>query len=1327
MSSAISPKIQQKIQHWKERLAGVRGDNALLNFNTGKKKSIKFLMPSSELFQELVTKERSIKITDQETEPTGADRIAILKKLYRNANEVQRQKGVNCLFVAIGTLSWKLKSGSKAQISSPVFLVPVDLRKVKKRDEYILTAIDEDFLLNPVLVHALNNEYGINLRDVFMDQLLNCDDLLAQVNEDINEQKTWKIESTAHLALFERPKAAMLKDLEQCADKIAKHPILMGFANDLSAYEPQNFDISDPKILDSYHPKSFFQVLDADSSQQVVIETAKQGLSFITQGPPGTGKSQTITNIIVELIAQKKRVLLVAEKPGALEVVAKKLRQCGLGSLCLGLHEKETASKKGFSRSLKETADFLEQYHEFQISDSFFEDLRSDRKIINQHPVQLHQTWKPIEKSAFELYGDLLRFDREEIPLVKFSISDIEQWSVAHLRSVKQKLEELERFDCFFREEKTTLWINSRYSLTSSKERAELETAITNLRRGIDLTNKIANRTYQLLNLPQPTFQHDIEEWETAIMYVINQPHILPQEWSRINLIDLQCSYAELKEKNIKIAEKLESLRKKYSSAIQNLDIIGILQTARQRYGNLLRLFKKGYWKVHRTVFLCRREQSKFSFWFSFLFGYSQLVLDLQQILDYKQLCAEIKDDDYLAFFPFYSQNKTKVDLNAITLSLTWIEGLQSYSLKKDQVATVVSNRDLTTELANLLTELKTARVLIMQGFDFLRNCFPNVERLITGSNQPLNQTNLNKIRAFLDDAETELDIFRDWIRYQTCLTDLKKMGAEAFIDSLKETTIIPDLWYRSLQAAVYKRWLTYIYDESADLNDFNVKTHERRIDEFSQRDIEQYKIAQKRLQQMHAHQWQSWSTQPGSKEKLSILNREAVKQQKHKSVREFINETEDLVLVLKPCWMMSPLAVSEYIDPQIPNFDVVIFDEASQILTEESVSAIMRAKQVIVVGDDKQLPPTFSFNKFDADDDNSGDDENCESLLVECSRFMKNFTLQWHYRSQDESLIAFSNEHFYNSKLVTFPNPTKDITRGVHFHYVENGIYDRGGKTINIHEAEEVAKLALEHAKTSQQTLGIIAFSKNQANAIQKELDRLSTKNSELGELLEDSDKFFLRHLESVQGEQRDVIILSFCYGLDQEGKMLYNFGPITNSTNGERRLNVAITRAVQKLILVASIHGSDLQTEGKSESIKKLQSYLNYAERNSIQVEFQPDDSSRLSSTPCKDAIIEDICFALQKAGYGTCSSVGQSNSPIDLAIFDQQEPHKFILGIELDGVNYQAQNTARDRDRIRPKVLGDLKWEIYRIWSKEWFHNRDNQIKCLIEHLETKTINI
>jgi hypothetical protein len=336
--------------------------------------------------------------------------------------------------------------------------------------------------------------------------------------------------------------------------------------SDLSAYEPQNYSIPNGKMLDIKHPKSIFQVLDADSSQQVVIEAAKSGLSFITQGPPGTGKSQTIANIIAESIAQKKRVLLVAEKPGALEVVARRLRDSGLGDLCLSLHEKEIASKKGFSRSLQKTVEHLEQHSEAHISESFFEALKEDRQILNSHPEQLHQTWSIIEKSAFDLYSNLLKLEREGIPSLKSAIQNIEQWSVAHLRDVKRQLEVLEQLEQFFRGEKTTLWAKSRQSLTSSQERTKLEAEITNFRQGIKLIDTVAHGVKQLLSLPQPTSQRDSEELEAAMSYVVDRPTVLPQNWHSIGLEDLRHLLADLKDKDADFSRYLQALQEKYTS-----------------------------------------------------------------------------------------------------------------------------------------------------------------------------------------------------------------------------------------------------------------------------------------------------------------------------------------------------------------------------------------------------------------------------------------------------------------------------------------------------------------------------------------------------------------------------------------------------------------------------------------------------------------------------------------------------------------------------------------------------------------------------------------
>ncbi|MBW4683078.1 MAG: DUF559 domain-containing protein [Microcoleus vaginatus WJT46-NPBG5] len=450
----------------------------------------------------------------------------------------------------------------------------------------------------------------------------------------------------------------------------------------------------------------------------------------------------------------------------------------------------------------------------------------------------------------------------------------------------------------------------------------------------------------------------------------------------------------------------------------------------------------------------------------------------------------------------------------------------------------------------------------------------------------------------------------------------------------------------------------------------------------------------------------------------MQLLQKETGKQKRHKEIREFIASAPELVTTLKPCWLMSPLAVSQYIDPQAVHFDVVIFDEASQIRTEEAIPSIMRAKQVIIVGDNKQLPPTPFFASSASDEEEDEDEDIYESVLDECWTFMKYHTLMWHYRSQDESLIAFSNQKVYESRLISFPNPVKDPNRGVHFRYVKEGIYDRGGRRDNIGEAEEVARLTLEHIEQNpHQPLGIIAFSKAQADAIEEQLDQLSATNPDLKEFCQDeSPKFFLKPLEQVQGDERDVIILSFGYGVDSQGEFIHNFGPLSRQ-GGERRLNVAITRAKCKLVLVASIQADNLDlSRTSSKGVALLKEYLAYAASDGKKLEGnQSEDLTRFNS-PLED----DIYQALIERNYSVERRVGCSDYRIDLAVKDEQG-NKFLLGIECDGVTYHTYPTVRDRDHLRQLVLEGLGWRIHRIWSTEWFRDRNTQIEQLVEQLE------
>jgi superfamily I DNA and/or RNA helicase len=495
-------------------------------------------------------------------------------------------------------------------------------------------------------------------------------------------------------------------------------------------------------------------------------------------------------------------------------------------------------------------------------------------------------------------------------------------------------------------------------------------------------------------------------------------------------------------------------------------------------------------------------------------------------------------------------------------------------------------------------------------------------------------------------------------------------------------------------------------------------------VEEFSQLDTQQYTVAIERLRQLHAERWRDWSEKPDAKQQIERLKTENNKKQgKHNKIRRFIESAPQLVTTLKPCWLMSPLAVSQYIEPQAVHFDVVIFDEASQIRTEDAVPSIMRATQVIVVGDNQQLPPTSFFAGTASDDEEHEDETIYESLLDECSTFMKDFTLKWHYRSQDESLIAFSNYYFYGSELISFPNPVKDDSRGVHFAFVEEGIYDRAGQTDNIPEAKKAAALTQKHIHDPQscaQSLGIITFSKTQAKAIREQLDQLSADDPELEAFCQDnSDKFFLKPLELVQGNEADVIFLSFGYGYDDlnnREKLTHNFGPLTKQ-GGRRRLNVAITRARCKLVLVASIRAEDLKPEGKIQEVEIIRDYFVYAASKGRKLKENPYDLS-----PSNLLFEEDIYQALIERNYKVDRAVGRSDYPIALAVKDEQQKDRYLLGIECDGVTYRRYPTARDRDRLRRTILEDnLQWNIYRIWSSEWFRDRESQLNQLVERIE------
>lgn len=1254
---------------------------------------------------------RPLPVDKLETIQVGAERTKFLKKLRKEANALVKEKGVNSLFVAIGTLTWNVAEKPKELITSPILLIPVELGKTPRKEDYTLYSTEEEVALNPVLVQKLSTDFGITLPENQIEQDLGYDELLKGICQAVAEYPDWKVENTAYISLFQRTKAAMIQDierLEQNEEIVANHPILLGLAGNSTAYEltiPQTIDARE--LDERVDPESVFQILEADSSQQVVIEAAKAGLSFVVQGPPGTGKSQTIVNIIAELISANKRVLLVSEKETALEVVFNKLKECGLEDTCLNLHHRGTTNKKYFYEHLNKTVSKLLQRHESPDQSVLFNKLRLYRQTLKDHPVRLHQKQQPLNKSAFELYGELIRLERANIPVLEFTLANVNEWSESRLLDAKELLRKFSVFLPFFRGEQKTVWTRSQLRDFTFERRSEFLGGIENLRQAIELVKRTRVRLGELLGGETST---DLEALYSAVTHVIAVPQV-PEGWPRgTDVKTLHQLFCDL-EWEVK-AIQTNDLKTKYSDEILNLNVSTLLERY-QKYKEIFRFFRLAYWQDRLSILKHRTVKGRVSDK-KCLVSDKELMSDLEIAVRLKLLRDRLRTPEHparLAFRPFFSTEKP--DLNGIRRALNWLIELQKYDLDTQKIATAISAIDCRRELEKLRDNLEITQQQIKDGLDFLLNYFPQ------DFLAPLKTQSLEAVEEFINTAENELDLFEDWLTYQNLLEQINALGAGTFLDKLRESEIALESWYSVLEKGVYENWLTLIHSNNPELRNFRSHLHEQVVREFSEVDKKQYEVARERLRHLHAEYWREWSRQSTAKQQMQVLQKQSGKQKRHKEIREFITNVPELVTTLKPCWLMSPLAVSQYVDPQVVNFDVVIFDEASQIRTEEAIPSIMRGKQVIIVGDNKQLPPTSFFLGTTSDEEEDEDEDIYQSVLDECLTFMENHTLVWHYRSQYESLIAFSNQKIYDSQLISFPNPVQDANRGVHFRYVERGIYDRGGRRDNIREAEEVAQLTLEHVQQNpDQSLGIIAFSQAQANAIEEQLDQLIATDSNLAEFCQDdSSKFFLKSLERVQGDERDVIILSFGYGFDSQGKFIHNFGPLNPLLVGERRLNVAITRAKYKLLLVASIQAENLDlSRTNSTGVAKLKDYMAYAASGGQKLEGnQSDDLTRLNS-PLED----DIYQALIERNYRVERRVGFSKYRIDLAVKDEQQ-NEFLLGIECDGVTYNRYPTVRDRDRLRQLVLEKLGWRIHRIWSREWFRDRNSQIEQLVEQLE------
>ncbi len=845
---------------------------------------------------------------------------------------------------------------------------------------------------------------------------------------------------------------------------------------------------------------------------------------------------------------------------------------------------------------------------------------------------------------------------------------------------------------------------------------------------------------------------------------------ILHQEpyfrWTEEKYSDILALLAEAREKAKSILSRKAMLAEQYEDSIYKIDYEGVLSRFKTEYTSAFKVFKRSYKADKKAFISCHKEVghkitddeilkaienlrgiAALRQWYSekeiilneyfadAITGeasdYDSVGLNLtmfSHLTQLRDLCLDLEEklasfnenentlrDHYQFLF-----NGIFTDWSTVSTAWNWSEAFRRSIRANHQaqafVEKVCSSAKYAAECVELRKELTEIDSSIRKEIGWFTNLFDDPEEFFN--------MNLREFYDRLDSCLNGMALLEEWIDFRTARENCYAAGLGDAVIAIENHNVPPADIVPVFKKRFFSLWLDAVLPEYPAVLNFRRKNQEKTMQEFSSLDKSQFDIARARIKSKLINDLPSLDHFSSGQDEISILKRELNKTRRIMPIRKLFKEIPNLLLTLKPCLMMSPLSVSLFLEADSYKFDTVIFDEASQVYTENAIGAISRGKQVIIAGDSKQLPPTNFFQAtsteglYDDDDDDEEDIDVYDSILDEANMLPER-TLRWHYRSRHEDLIAFSNAKIYKNRLVTFPsNIERGTDSGVEYVYVSDGFYDRGGRKGNIVEATKVAQMVFEHFRSQpNRSLGVIAFGEVQQIAIENVLREMRLADQSFEPFFDESkdEAFFVKSLENVQGDERDTIIFSIGYAKDAAGVFRNQFGPLGKS-GGERRLNVAITRAKYNVKLVGSILPSDINEESiTTEGPKLLKAYIDYAinGQNSIERELTYGDRAVFDST-----FEEAVYNFLDRRGYKLATQVGCSGYRIDIGVKHPTLNGVFVLGIECDGAAYHSARTARERDRLRQDILENMGWTIYRIWSTDWIKDPVAEGQYLID---------
>jgi very-short-patch-repair endonuclease len=700
----------------------------------------------------------------------------------------------------------------------------------------------------------------------------------------------------------------------------------------------------------------------------------------------------------------------------------------------------------------------------------------------------------------------------------------------------------------------------------------------------------------------------------------------------------------------------------------------------------------------------------------------SNLIQGIENLNSEKQKIAASEAINTLGYF--YQEERTDIERLEATTNF-------AKSVIQSQLPQSVQDKLFTIDTARVVEVIQAASRSLSSCLEkeaqyrqaFFQQGKPDAQAMF--GSQYVANLRPEQIAERLDRAVAASDDLPAWVNYHRAYQQVTDDGMQSLVQAFEHEKLALENLEDVYQVVFYRSLLRFAYQQHPELNQLSGINQAQAREQFQRADKQLLSLYQKQL----VAQLAQAPIEPGNSRgrrsewtNLALIQNEINKQKRHISQRDLFQRASVALQQLKPCWMMSPASVAQFIPPGAVAFDMVIIDEASQMRPEEALGSIARAKQLVVVGDPKQLPPTDFFKaRFDQDvEEDSGEEADIlddESILdMSLKVFYPARRLKWHYRSRHESLIAFSNQHFYDNSLTIFPSPNNQFA--VEYQYIETGAYRSGA---NVPEAMRVAEAAADFMRQYPHlSLGIVTLNQKQQELLLDEMDRLFALHPELEQYRvareNTLEPFFVKNLENVQGDERDVIFISTVYGPERPGMpVMQRFGPI-NSRNGHRRLNVLFTRAKERVVVFSSMKSSDIRPSPTSNrGVQVLKEYLEYAQTQRLQTAVvtgrEPDSDFEIF-----------VAERVRQQGYEVVLQVGVSGYFIDLAVVDPERQGTYLLGIECDGATYHSSKAARDRDRLRQQVLERLGWKLYRIWSTDWFKNSTTEVEKLMRYLRT-----